>query len=276
MKKQMLRMMTVAIMALTFTSCSTETVSGGEEGVFIKQPYIFGSGGVDTSDLLTDGRGVKAWTTEFEKFTVTPINYEEKFENMASNDNTPLDFETHLTLQIIPGRSPHLLKYFGKGWYVNSVAQVYRGMVRKHVSRYAANGLISNDSIVTKIDNTIETELQTKFNEMKLPVRVTAVNIGKAVPPDDVLKESERTSAQKQAILTQNARKENEDSRKAAEISKAIADKAYMNEMHFSTQEYLQSQKLLNEQKMIEVIDKKGANISVFMGSNPTPVINTK
>lgn len=270
----MLKIMTIAILAISFTSCGTETVGGNEEGVFIKKPYIWGSDGVDTTDILTDGRGVCAWTTDFEKFTITPVNYEEKFDNMASNDNTPLDFETHLTLQILRGRSGHLLKYFGKDWYVNSVAQVYRGMVRKHVSRYAANGLISNDSIVTLIDDKLEEELQKKLDEMKLPVKVIAINIGKAVPPDDVLAESERTSAQKQAKLTQDARKLAEDAREAAEKSKAVADKAYMNEMHFTNSEYLKSQELLNQTLLIQT--GKNLNVTFFVGGSPQPVINAK
>jgi len=275
MKKQMLRIATVALLAISFSSCSTETVKGGEEGVFIKQPYFWGSDGVDTTDILTDGRGVKSWTTEFEKFTVTPINYEEKFDNMASNDNTPLDFESHLTLQILRGRSPHLLKYFGKEWYANSVAQVYRGMVRKYVSRYTANGLISNDSIIALIDLQMQNELQEKLDKMKLPVKVIVVNIGKAVPPDDVLRESERTSAQKQAILTQNARKDAEDSRKAAEIAKANADKAYREQMGFSNGEYLRSQELLNQTLLIQ--SGKNMNVSFFIGSNNAqPVINAR
>lgn len=271
----MLRICTLALVAISFSSCSTETVKGGEEGVFIKQPYIWGSDGVDTTEILSDGRAVLSWTTEFEKFTVTPINYEEKFDNMASNDNTPLDFESHLTLQILRGRSPHLLKYFGKEWYANSVAQVYRGMVRKYVSRYTANGLISNDSIIAVIDLDMQTELQDKLDKMKLPVKVVAVNIGKAVPPDDVLKESERTSAQKQAILTQNARKDAEDSRKAAEIAKANADKAYREQMSFSNAEYLRSQELLNQTLLIQ--SGKNMNVSFFIGSsNAQPVVNTR
>lgn len=172
------------------------------------------------------------------------------------------------------GRSPHLLKYFGKDWYINSVAQVYRGMVRKYVSRFAANGLISNDSIVTLIDQDIKEELQKTLDQMKLPVRVIAINVGKAVPPDDVLKESERTSAQKQAILTQNARKTAEDAREAAERSKAIADKAYMNEMHFTNGEYLKSQELQNQKLMIE--NGKNLNVSFIIGGGTQPVLNVK
>lgn len=274
MKKQMLRLIAIAFIAITFTNCGTETVSGGEEGVFIKKPYIWGSDGVDTTEVLSDGRGVCAWTTEFMKFTITPVNYEEKFDNMASNDNTPLDFETHLTLQIMPGRSPLLLKKFGKDWYINSVTQVYRGMVRKYVSRYPANGLISNDSIITMIDERIKDELQQELKKMGMPVFVNAINIGKAVPPEDVLKESERTSAQKQAILTQNARKNAEDAREAAERSKAVADKAYMNEMHFNNAEYLKSQELQNQKQLIE--SAKNINVSFIIGNSAQPVINAR
>lgn len=52
----MSKLIAIVIVAISFTSCGTETVGGNEEGVFIKKPYIWGSDGVDTTDILTDGR----------------------------------------------------------------------------------------------------------------------------------------------------------------------------------------------------------------------------
>lgn len=51
----------VMLAAVSFTSCDLCTVDGGEEGVFIKQPWFFGEGGV-VEEPLTKGSAWKVWS----------------------------------------------------------------------------------------------------------------------------------------------------------------------------------------------------------------------
>ena len=62
----------------------------------------------------------------------------------------------------------------------------------------------------------------------------------------------------------QSARKNAEDARKSADISKAIADKAYKTEMGMTTAEYLQLRELEIKTEQLDVIKNK-ANVSISM-----------
>mgnify|MGYP001009486535 CR=1 FL=1 len=262
------------ILALLFNSCTRVTVNGDEEAVLIKKPYLFGHGGVDETPVESGSQNV-ALSTDFVTYKITPINYEETFDNLASVDNTPLDFETHLTLKIRRGMTPILHKNFGKEWYKNSVAQVFRALVRSKTSIYQAQKLISDKTITDNIDAEITERLTHYLDSVQIPVDIVNVNIGKAIPPDEVIKETEQTAAQKQSILTQQARKLAEDSRKEAEESKAIADNAYMNKMNFTHAEYIEMRKLeLNKETIKMVQDKKDVNIIFSMNSDSKLLMN--
>ena len=73
-----------------------------------------------------------------------------------------------------------------------------------------------------------------------------------------------------QAKQTQEKRAEMELARAKAEKNKAIADKAYMNELALSPQQFIQL-------RAWDVIaSKQGANIDVLVGSGETPMWNIK
>ena len=68
------------------------------------------------------------------------------------------------------------------------------------------------------------------------------------------------TAAAIQKTKTQQRNEEMETARARAEQARAIADKAYMNAMNLSAEQFIQL-------KYIEMIDKKqGANIDVMVG----------
>lgn len=263
-------------LALLSASCTRVTVNGDEEAVLIKKPYIFGHGGVDETPVESGSQNV-AISTDFVTYKITPINYEETFDNLASVDNTPLDFETHLTLKVRRGLTPVLHKNFGKDWYINSVAQVFRALVRSKTSIYQAQRLISDKTITDKIDAEITDKLKHYLDSMQIPVDIVNVNIGKAIPPDAVIAETEQTAAQKQSILTQEARKNAEDSRRAAEESKAIADNAYMNKMGFTNQEFIEMCRLDVTRETIRMVkDKNNANVIFTTNTDGKVLLNTK
>ena len=65
-----------------------------------------------------------------------------------------------------------------------------------------------------------------------------------------------------------------ETARKQAEINKAIADKAYQNQMNMSTQEYLSLRHLEIEKEKVEMI-KNNPNVSIIFG-NASPTFPIK
>lgn len=271
--KKTIKLLCVFVLMINLTSCSLVKVNGDEEAVLISKPLIFGHGGVNEIPV-TSGSEMCALTTDGIVFKTTPIAYAEKFENLISDDNVPLDFETHLTLKIQKGTTPILYKQFGVDWYANNVSNKFRSLVRDLISSYKMQDLISNRQIMSRIDSVLEKELTSYFKEILLPVDINQVTIGAATPPSEVLIETQKTAAQNQSVLTQTARALAETSRKQAEINKALADQAYRKTMEMTMQEYLTLRGLEIEKEKLEVA-KGSKNISVIMG-NAQPIFNAK
>jgi regulator of protease activity HflC (stomatin/prohibitin superfamily) len=107
--------------------------------------------------------------------------------------------------------------------------------------------------------------------KIKLPIRVIQVSIGSITPPKAVLDETKSTSAQNQSILTQKARAKAETARMDAEVQKAIADKAYQNQMNMTIDEYLRLRQLEIEKEKVELI-KDNKNTTIIFGGANNPV----
>ena len=268
--KNLLSILTI----LLFTSCSFIGVEGDEEAVLLIKPLFFGSGGVD-DEPVSAGRVTVAFTTDPIIFKVVPVAYSENFVNLISDDNVPLDYETHLTLQIRKGTTPELYKKFGTNWYKNNVSPRFRAEVRDKISSYKMQDLISNREILQVIDKDLTIKLNEYFKSINLPVEIINITIGAATPPNEVLEETQKTAAQNQSILTQLARAKAEDSRKQAEINKAIADRAYQKEMNMTTSEYLILRNIEIEMEKIEMVKSKN-NVTIVMGQVPQTMVGVK
>ena len=96
------------------------------------------------------------------------------------------------------------------------------------------------------------------------------VTTDRVMPNKEQLDEMNKTAAAIQAKQTQEKKAEMELARAKAEKNKAIADKAYMNELALSPQQFIQL-------RAWDVIaNKQGANIDVLVGSGETPMWNIK
>lgn len=253
--------------AFSLTSCYRVQPNAGEEAVLIYQPYFFGHGGVD-ADAISTGSTWCAATTDYKKFTITPITMTEDFINMIPSDNTPVSFSAYLKVQIRKGSSPDLYKNFGENWYVNNLQATFRTMVRDKACVYKMFDLASKREISAQIEKDLYKNMDEYAKKIGLPVDILQVSIGAITPPDQVLTETKNTASQNQSILTQNARKNAEDARKAAEVSKAIADKAYQNEMNMTIDQYQHQRQLEIEKEKVELI-KDNKNITIIFGSTP-------
>ena len=252
----------IAVFAMfTLTSCHSVEVGADEEAVLVMQPWIFGHGGVDKSPVST-GLEWCAITTYGVPFKIVPVQYDETFDDIFSNDNTPLDFSTYIVIQVEKYKTPILLQNYGSDWYKNNIQQVYRNKVRDCVSLYSPFDLISNREVNAKIDSIVleymRKYVETKSQEADMPIKIISVTTGKASPNDEQKKEMNLTAAAIQKTKTQERLKEMETVREAAEKQRAKADKAYMREMNLSADQYIQ----LRAWSIIE--QKQGANIDVL------------
>lgn len=264
MKKSLLLLFTIMLIGLT--SCYRVKPNAGEESVLVYQPFFFGHGGVDNTPISTGATWCAVTTDHFE-FSIVPHTYIEEFKDMIPSDNTPVSFNAYAKLQIKKGNSPELYQKFGKTWYESSIQEAFRTMVRIHACKFKMFELASNRNVTIMIQDTLLKELSTYIKNLNMPVDVLQVIIGSITPPDQVLSETKNTAAQNQSILTQQARANAELSRKQAEINKAIADKAYQQQMNMSVDQYLHLRQLEIEKEKVELI-KDNKNATVIFGQS--------
>lgn len=271
MKKtiQFIAIMLVSFITMTMTSCHYVTPDADEEAVLIDKPLFFGHGGV-RDKAVNPGLKWCWWTTHSTYFKTIPVRYDVVFDDIMSNDNTPLDYGTYITLQIKQGHSPNLLKNYGKDWFTNNVEAKYRNFVREEVSKYDPFDLMSNREVITDIDTQVKKKLDTYFEELdkkaEFPIICTEVITGRAKPNQLQLDEMNKTAAAIQAKQTQERTVEMEEARAKAERQRAIADKEYMREMNLTPDQFI----------TLKIVEKSNPNIDIVMGSGTNSMWNIR
>ena len=248
---------------ITNQSCSRVKVDAGEEAVLVHKPMSFGNGGIDKKPIPTGSQWT--WvTTDNVKFKIIPIRYTENLNDVASNENTPLDFNTQILIQIQKGKTPILLQNYGVDWYKNNIQETYNNYTRNYVSKYSPFDLMSNRDTLALIDSNILRDMRDYVAELskkaEFPITIISVITGRAIPNKEQLAEMNNTAAQIQAKISEDRRAEKEEARAKAERKRAIADKAYMNELNLTKDEFIQ----LRQWEVIE--NKQDANIDVLVG----------
>lgn len=273
--KKFLAMFSIAIMAMfSLTSCiGCTTVDADEETVLIDKPWFFGHGGVQEKAVETGLEWIW-WSTDTETFKIIPIKHQVDMNDLFSDDNTPLDFHTVIITQIEKGKTPILLQNYGVDWFNTNIYNEYCNLVRDHISQHSPFDLMSNRAILNEIDAKVLKQMQdfvAKLSkEKEFPIIIRQVTIGKATPNEKQLEEMNNTAKAVQAKQTQEREAEVQLAREKAERQRAKADKAYMEEMHLSTSDFISL-------KWIETIAaKNGANIDVLVGGNSTSMWNVR
>ena len=271
--KKIYYFISICAILISMSSCSVVSVNGGEEAVFVEKPYIFGHGGVDLAPL-TQGSAWCAVSTDVVKFNTTPVTYSEDFKNLVTQDHNTITFAAHLRIKIQDGKTPKLYTEFKEHWYENNLQQVFRTEVRDKISDVLMFDVVSNRKISDSISREILKDMQVYAKSKGIPVDVTDLQIGNAVPSDEVLRETQFTAAQNQNKLTQDARGKSEIARKDADIKKADADKAYMNEMGMTIEQYQHQRQLEIDKEKVELI-KDNKNVTIIFTSNGTQLPTT-
>ena len=270
-KKSIYSVISFMLISLIFlsTSCSVATVNADEELVFVEKPILFGKGGVNPKPL-TSGSEWRWFSTQEVVFKVSPTQHEEKFQDIFTADNTPIDLSANILLQIKKGETPKLLSGFGTDWYKNNIQTQFIKYVRDEISKYPMKELTSKREIYDSVENVVLNKVQNIINEKQIPVLVLSVIVNRAVPKDDVMDELARTAMEIQAQETQEQRAKTENAREEAETKRAKADKAYQNSMNLTNDQYIQLRQIEIEKEKIDMIkNKNNVNIHMIMGGNP-------
>lgn len=255
-----------------FTSCIVNP-SYDEEVALKMKPWFVGDTRVDETPV--NNLTFVACTTHPVYFNILPQKKEFRFDDLLSNDNTPLDVSMYIVFQIKKGSTPSLLKNYGENWYTTFIEPYFRNKVREYVSTYSPFDLMSNREVLAQFDANLKRDLLSYISNLSktkgdFPIEIQQVVTDRVMPNKEQLDEMNKTAAAIQAKQTQEKRAEMELARAKAEKNKAIADKAYMNELNLSPSQFIQL-------KAWDIIDKKqGANIDVMIGGGETPIWNIK
>ena len=277
MKKNIFLLALLSI--LTFTSCSLATVDGGEEGVFIKKPLFFGTGGVDNK-ALTEGSEWKVFTTDYVIYSVINKKYSENLDDVATNETTPVDMNAHLFLKIKQGKSPIIHNNYGPNWYDNNIKEVFRKYIKDFVSRYNMITLVSDREIYDEIEPIIKKQMTDYIESLsktkEFPIEVVNVVVDKAMPNEGVREELNNTAIYMQQKNTEIMKQEMQVARKETEHLRALADKEYQLTMGFTPQQFISLRALELENQKIEMIkNKSNVNVDVMLGQT-TPMWDIK
>jgi regulator of protease activity HflC (stomatin/prohibitin superfamily) len=255
------------------TACHSVAPNAEEEAVLIEKPLIWGHGGIDKTPVIT-GLTWCWWTTKSQIFKITPQRYDEQFDDIFSNDNTPLDFDTYINIQIQKGKTPILLKNYGTNWYKNNIQVYYRNKTREYVSMYNPFDLISNREVLNKIDSALMRDVTAYVAKLskdkEFPITILSITTGAAKPNHDQLEEMNKTAQYIQQKRSMEQKAVAEEARAEAERKRAEADKAYMTSMNLTPAQFINL-------KWIETVAAKNdANIDVLVGGGETPMWNIK
>lgn len=274
MKKNYLGLMIALMITALFASCTTVSPDYGQEAVKIHKPWFFGQGGVDMEPVET-GLQYTWFSTDYVIVTMVPVKYDEPLDDVTSNDNTLLDFNTQIQIQVEDNKSPILVKNYGIHFYENVIQEQYRNTVRSYISKYGPFDLMSNREVLDSINIAVKNDMIAYIDELsersgELPIIVQNVLVGRAIPNAMQKEEMNRTAAATQAKRTEESRKEMLIAKEAAERQRAIADKAYQRELGLTTDQFIQL-------KAWEIIaEKQGANIDVLFETGANKMWNVR
>lgn len=269
-------MVAIITLATSLQSCNPAHIDAGEEGVFVKTPWFFGHGGVDYTPVGT-GLAWEAWSTKCVTFKITPVQYDEKFNDIMSSDNTPVDLTAHALIRVKAGQTPLLLDKFGEKWYQNDIQKDFCNEVRNEISKWPMMQLTCKREIYDNMSNKIEKVLKAKIVKDGIPVEIMKVIIDKASPTSEVMEEYNHTTAQIQAKQTQQAAALMQAARRDAETKRAEADDAYRAKMGLNPDQYIRLRSLEIEKEKVDMVRNKGnVNITMLMGGGATPIYSVK
>lgn len=232
------RAIIAAALLASATACTVVAPAADEVAVLIDRPVMFGDGGVRDNDVRQGGTRTYTWaTTRAYNMSVKPQAYEQKFNDFATADNAPLDFVTTLRFRVT--NAPDLLR-LGDGWFANSIAPQYADIVRREVKKYSLVEVMSNGETADKLDSEVTKLVTALVQQQKLPIEVLTVNLGRAMPEAEVVREMNATVVERQRKLTMDQAKLAEDARKEQQAAKAIADNAYRNGLAMSPEQFVQ------------------------------------
>jgi regulator of protease activity HflC (stomatin/prohibitin superfamily) len=272
-----MRLLLAAICVALSAACTTVKPDAGHEGVLIRKPMIFGSGGVDPAPVKT-GLKYIAWTTQSQIVNMQPARVDAVFDDLMTSDGVPIDFHAVVSYRVTD--SVKMIRDFGAdfsdrgepGFWVRNLDQPFRTAVRDAVKKRGMNEMAIVATAAEEVDREVTQHLLQIVKETSIPILVMDVTLGRANPPDAIKNQRVATAEQEQRVNTEKQRKLAEDQRKDAETARAAADNAYRQSMQLSPDQFLRLEAIKMQR---EVCGRQGA-CTFLLGTGATPVLNVR
>lgn len=240
----MLKLMSLVAVVVTVllgmtTGCTRIETPPGYETVLMDKPWFVGHGGV-REQTQAPGAGWYWISTSGTDIAVVPIKYSEPLEHLATNDNNFINYASYFVLQW--SDPAQMVKKFGppEHWYDNNLKEQYRTIVRDVTKQFQMTAIMTDPKTLQLIESRIAEQFSAHIKKVGLHVKLLNVNMGKALPDEQVITEMNATAVQQQRIKTETQRKLAEDSRLQAERSRAAADNAYRESMRLDAAQFVQ------------------------------------
>lgn len=245
------------------------------EAVKISKPFIIWNWWI-CQDVI------KTWATwtwrsnDIMEVNVRPEQHEEKFDDLMTSDNVPVDFSSFVKLKVIDWKGPYLIERFWPDWYKNNVQQIVRTEFRDEIAKYPMTTLTTRQEILSSIQKKVFDEIDKFLKSNKIPVEVQEVILWKINPPDKIKDQLAETAAQQQRKKTEIEKTWAETERKNAETKRAEADNAYRNALWLSPQQFVELEKIKANKEIAKVLSDSKWNITVILwqSSNVQPVLD--
>ena len=272
-----MRLLLAAVCVAISVGCTTVRPDAGHEGVLIRKPMFFGSGGVVSTPVKT-GLKYIAWTTDSQIVNMQPARVDAVFDDLMTSDGVPIDFHAVVSYRITD--SVTLVRDYGAdfngagipGFWIRNLEQPFRTAVRDAVKRRGMNEMAIVATAAEAVDKEVTQHLLRIVKETGVPILIMDVTLGRANPPDAIKNQRVATAEQEQRVNTEKQRKLAEDQRKDAETARAAADNAYRQSMQLSPDQFLRLEAIKMQR---EVCGRQGA-CTFLLGSGATPVFNVK
>lgn len=227
------------IACAALSACGYVSPDAGQQAVLVEKPWFFGSGGVDMEPVNT-GSTLVAASTDAVMVNVTPQAFVIEFDDIMPSNGIPLDFHATIRVQVV--NAPVLVRDWNggalnaqgqpsNGWFWGNIAPQFGNLVRSEVKNYDMAALAFSGAAIDEIDRRVFEKLSAFIAQNKMPVKLLSVTIGRATPPDEILRQRTETAAQQQREQTMLAQQKAEEARRGAEAARANADNAYNREM---------------------------------------------
>lgn len=256
--------MVVVAGLIALSGCTIVDTDANKESVLVDRPWIFGTGGVRDETFKT-GREYTWHSTSYHQINMNPFTVEEVFDDLTTSEGSFVDFNT--SLQVRYSNAVERYK-IGENWYEAQLQKVYQEIMRREVVKHTLTNLRTNPETQVEVEKEVKKQMLAAISELKLPIVLMNISLGKAKPNKNVQDQIDLTTAQQQRKQTMADMKAAEEARAEAETSRAKADNAYRNAMGLDPKQFIELERI----KQFSEACKKAEHCNILNGVD-TPVV---